>query len=258
MLEIITPLLLTYDEAPNLRRTLQQLSWAMQVVVIDSFSKDETLDILSEYPQVNIFQRKFDTHANQWNYGLQQINTEWVLSLDADYVLSNELINELLGLSPDSASHGYFGRFKYCVFGKPIRSSILPPRIVLFRLSRGHYIDDGHTQLLQLDGSTSQLSGYIHHDDRKPISRWLWAQDRYMIMEAKKLLESPRSQLSLADKLRKTKWFSPLVIVLYCLVFRGGILDGWRGFYYAYQRMLAELILSIRLVELAAFRTSRD
>jgi glycosyltransferase involved in cell wall biosynthesis len=257
MLDIITPLLLTYDEAPNIRRTLQKLSWAKRIVVVDSFSKDETLDILSEHHQVDLFQREFDTHAKQWNYGLQQIKTEWILSLDADYILSNQLIGEIHGLSPHLSINGYRARFKYCVFGKPIRSSVLPQRIVLFRTSQGYYIDDGHTQLLKLDGHTTQLSGCIYHDDRKPISRWLWAQDRYMIMEAQKLLEIPNTKLSAADNLRRTKWLSPLVILVYCLVLKGGILDGWRGLYYAYQRMLAELILSIRLAELDALHTNK-
>ncbi|MGK7937169.1 MAG: glycosyltransferase, partial [Xenococcaceae cyanobacterium] len=128
MLEQITPLLLTYNEAPNIERTLQKLTWAKTIIVIDSYSTDNTLEILSTYPQIEILQREFDSHTNQWNYGLEQIKTEWLLSLDADYVLTDELIAEISNLSPESASDGYFAPFKYCVFGKPLRGSILPPR----------------------------------------------------------------------------------------------------------------------------------
>jgi len=95
MLEKITPLILTFNEAPNIDRTLQRLSWASTIVVIDSYSSDETLEILQSYPQIQIFQRKFDTHTNQWNYGLQQVKSEWVLSLDADYMLTDDLIAEI-------------------------------------------------------------------------------------------------------------------------------------------------------------------
>lgn len=250
MLEKITPLILTYNEAPNIDRTLQHLTWAKTIIVIDSYSTDETLEILSCYPQVKIFQRKFDTHTQQWNFGLEQVTSQWVLSFDADYIITDELITEISALSVDSQVNGYAAKFKYCIFGKPLRGTILPPRQVLFRKDKAIYIDDGHTQLLQLTGESAMLSNYIHHDDRKSLTRWLWAQDRYMLIESKKLLETPASELSLGDRIRKQKILAPFIILLYCLILKGGIWDGWAGWYYAFQRMLAEIILSIRLIEL--------
>ncbi len=249
MLQVITPLILTFNEAPNIGRTLQSLTWAKRIVVIDSYSTDATLEILQSYPQVQLFQRQFDTHANQWNYGLQQITSEWVLSMDADYTLTYDLIAEIESIPKDSLIDGYFVRFKYCVFGKPLRGTLLPPRQVLFRREKAVYIDDGHTQLLQVDGKSGMLSSYIYHDDRKPLSRWLWAQDRYMIIEANKLLETPASELSFGDRIRRKKIIAPFIIMFYCLIIKGGIFDGWAGWYYAFQRTLAELILSIRLIE---------
>ncbi|HAJ63160.1 MAG TPA: glycosyl transferase [Cyanobacteria bacterium UBA8543] len=249
MLEKVTPLILTYNETPNIERCLKQLTWAKRIVVVDSYSTDKTLDILQIYPKVEVFQREFDTHANQWNYGLQQVETEWVLSLDADYTVTDELIAEIEALAKDSLVDGYFVGFKYCVFGKPLRGTLLPPREALFRREKAVYFDDGHTQKLLVNGKSSMLSSYIHHDDRKPLSRWLWAQDRYMIIEAKKLLETPDSELSFGDRLRKQKILAPFVILFYCLILKGGILDGWAGWYYAFQRIMAEILLAIRLTE---------
>lgn len=245
----ITPLILTYNEAANIQRTLERLTWAKRIVVIDSYSTDETLEILESYPQVDIYQRKFDTHATQWNYGLEQVNSEWVLSLDADYVLTDELIDEFRTLNPDSSIDGYFIHFKYCVFGKPLRGTLLPPRQSLFRKSKSIYIDDGHTQLLKVSGKSDKLSSYICHDDRKPLSRWLWAQDRYMVIEVKKLSSTPNDELSWGDRIRKQKILAPFVILFYCLILKGGVLDGWHGWYYAFERMLAETLLSIRSIE---------
>ncbi|MEH1836069.1 MAG: glycosyltransferase family 2 protein [Nostoc sp.] len=255
MLKQITPLILIYNEAPNIKRTLQQLTWAEKIIVIDSYSTDKTLEILNSYPQVHLLQREFDTHTRQWNYGLEQVQSPWVLSLDADYIVTNELISEIAALPVDGKIDGYFARFKYCVFGKPMRSSILPPRQVLFRKSKVTYIDDGHTQLLQLFGNSATLSAYIHHDDRKPLNRWLWAQDRYTVLEVKKLLETPTSELSLGDRIRRQKILAPFIILFYCLIIKGGILDGWHGWYYAFQRVLAEILLSIRLIEAEKFKT---
>lgn len=258
MLEEITPLILTYNEAPNIGRTLQHLTWAKTIIVIDSYSTDETLEILSSYPQVKVFQRKFDTHAQQWNFGLAQVASQWVLSLDADYIITNELTAEIATLQVDEQVNGYFARFKYCIIGKPLRGTILPPRQVLFRKDKAIYIDDGHTQLLQLTGKSAMLSNYIHHDDRKPLSRWLWAQDRYMVIEGKKLVETPVSELSLGDRIRKQKVLAPFIILLYCLILKGGIWDGWPGWYYAFQRMLAEILLSIRLIELEKLHNQQE
>lgn len=253
MLKEVTPLILTYNEAPNIDRTLQCLSWATTIVVVDSYSNDETLEILHSYPQVKVFQRKFDTHAQQWNYGLEQVHSQWVLSLDADYSVTDELIAEIAALPVDSQINGYFARFKYCVFSKPLRGTILPPRQVLFRKDKAIYIDDGHTQLLQLTGKSAMLAGYINHDDRKSLSRWLWVQDRYMVIEVKKLFETPAHELSWGDRIRKQKISAPFIILFYCLILKGGILDGWAGWYYAFQRMLAEILLSVRLIEYEKF-----
>ena len=249
MLELITPLILTYNEAHNIERTLARLTWANRIVVIDSYSTDNTLEILRSHPQVEVFQRQFDNHTAQWNYGLERVNTEWVLSLDADYLVTDSLIEELKSLPEDTDVDGYFAAFKYCVFGKPLKGTILPPRQVLFRKNKAIYIDDGHTQLLKLSGKSANLNQPIWHDDRKPLTRWLWAQDRYMIIESKKLIQTNPNSLSLGDRIRQQKMLAPFVIFVYCLIIKQGILDGWRGWYYAFQRMLAEIILSIRLIE---------
>jgi glycosyltransferase involved in cell wall biosynthesis len=248
-LEEVTPLILTYNEAPNLDRTLRQLTWAKQIIVIDSYSTDETLEILETLPQVRVFQRKFDSFANQCNYGLSKIGTEWVLSLDADYVLSEALISELKNLPDRIELEGFAIPFQYCVFGKPLRGTLLPPRKVLYRKEKAIYQDDGHAHRVYINGGSKMLASPIYHDDRKPLSRWLWAQDRYMVIEAKKLLETPFSELSWGDRIRKQKILAPFIILVYCLIIKGGILDGWQGWYYAFQRVLAEILLSIRLIE---------
>jgi glycosyltransferase involved in cell wall biosynthesis len=253
-IDTVTPLILTYNEAPNIARTIDQLNWAQEIIVIDSYSTDETINILGSYPQVKIFQRVFDTHATQWNYGLEQIKSGWVLSLDADYFVTDHLVEEIISLN-DSSIDGYFIPFKYCVFGKPLRGTILPPRQMLFRKEKSTYIDDGHTQLLVNKGSFGQILKPVYHDDRKPLSRWLWAQDRYLLIEANKLLDTPETQLSFGDRIRKQKILAPFIILIYCLILKGGILDGWQGWHYAFQRVLAEILLSIRIIEVEKLKS---
>ncbi len=243
-------LILTFNEEQNIARTLEQLHWVENVVVVDSYSTDDTFKIIHAYTNVKVYQRQFDTFAGQCNFGLAQIATEWVLSLDADYVLTDELIAEIQALSATSSVDGYFARFNYCVFGKPLRGTLYPPRQILYRKAKAHYIDDGHGHRIQVDGKSGMLTGYIHHDDRKSLGRWLQSQDKYMLIESKKLLSTPPAELNTADRIRKRKLVAPVMVLFYCLILKQGILDGWPGWYYAFQRMVAEMILAIRLIEL--------
>lgn len=256
MLEDITPLILTYNESPNIDRVIEKLNWVQRILVIDSYSDDATLEILSACPQVEIIQRRFTSFADQCNFGLNHICTEWTLSLDADYVLSDDLLKELNDLEDNPDINSYSAPFKYCVFGKPLKGTLLPRRTVLYRKVKATYREDGHAHRVQVEGQTASLSGHIYHDDRKPLSRWLSAQDRYMVLEVKKLQEAPVAELSLGDRIRKQKILAPFIILVYCLIFKGGILDGWHGWYYAFQRMLAELLLSIRLIEATYLHSS--
>lgn len=249
MLYQVTPLILTFNEEPNIDRTLQRLTWAKRIVVIDSYSTDDTLKILQSYSQVKIFQRKFDSFASQCNYGLSQIQSEWVLSLDADYILSEELIDEIKYLPHEPEVDSYIVRFKYCVFGKSLRGTLYPPRKVLYRKAKAVYKEDGHAHRVNIAGKSDMLSSCIYHDDRKSLERWLKAQSKYMVIESKKLLETPASELSFSDRLRKQKIIAPFIILFYCLIVKGGILDGWAGWYYAFQRTLAEILLAIHLIE---------
>ena len=248
--ELITPLILTYNEAPNIARTLEKLKWAKRIVVIDSFSTDETLNIIKQFPQVEVYQQKFVSFADQCNFGLQQIDSQWVLSLDADYFLDDTVVSNIqnLNLNADTVA-AYYVRFKYAIFGKPIRGSMYPPRKVLYAKTHAHYVNDGHGHAVVVAGDTQTLEGFIIHDDRKSFSHWLASQDRYLKQEAEKLLKTPFNQMKWTDKLR---WFivpAPFFALFYCLILRGGILDGKYGWHYAMQRVLAEILLSIRLTE---------
>jgi glycosyltransferase involved in cell wall biosynthesis len=249
MLADITPLILTCNEQENLERTLARLRWARRVVVIDSFSSDATPSICGSFSNVERIVRAFDDHTSQWNFGLAQVKTPWTLNLDADYVVTDALNQELACWIPGPAMAAYFARFHYCVFGRRLRASLYPPRAVLFRPAACRYVADGHTQRLAIDGPTAFLTASIDHDDRKPLARWLRAQDRYATLEAAKLLQADAGALALQDRLRRLVVVAPLLVPLYTLLGKGLILEGWRGWYYAFQRMAAELILSLKLIE---------
>jgi glycosyltransferase involved in cell wall biosynthesis len=251
MLDQITPLILTLDEEDNIERVLARLKWAREVVVVDSGSSDATRSILTRFANVRCVGHGFESHASQWNYGLAEtsIKTDWVLALDADYVLTEEFVGELSRLSPAPDIAGYRARFRYCVFGEALRGTLYPPVIVLYRRTSGRYVQDGHTQRLTTSGRIEELQVRILHDDRKPLARWLASQVRYAKLEANLLCTRSWRESDWPDRLRKLLVVMPLLAFIYCLVFAGGVRDGWRGLYYAMQRSLAEAILSLALIE---------
>ena len=245
----LTALILTSNEEANIGRTLEALRWIARVVIIDSQSTDRTLEIARTFSNIQVYQRQFNTFAEQCNFGLMHITTEWVLSLDADYVLTPELQEELKKLKPPQGVRGYSIAFDYCVFGRPLRNSILPPRTVLYRRTGACYRNEGHGHRVAIDGKVEMLRGHIWHDDRKPLGRWIQSQDRYTAIEAAYLLKTPEDELNHPDKIRKWIFVAPMMMPIYLLLGRGLILEGWNGWYYAFQRTIAEMLLSLRLLE---------
>ncbi|MFZ4763679.1 MAG: glycosyltransferase family 2 protein [Roseimicrobium sp.] len=242
-----TPLILTYNEEPNLRRSLERLQWAAEVVVLDSFSSDATEAIARSFANVRYVQRKFDDHTTQWNHGVSLVTTRWVLALDADYVAPTNFASELQELEPGETA-AFHVRFRYLIAGKALRATLYPPRAVLFRPHACRYVVDGHTQALVVTGNTAFLQSVFDHDDRKPLSRWFISQDNYAKLEAQKLTDAGRG-LRLQDKLRRTMMLAPLATFFYCLIGKQLIFDGWRGWFYTWQRVLAEVMLALRLLE---------
>ena len=102
MLADITPVILTYNEAANIGRSLERLAWARDVVVVDSGSTDETLAIVARFSNARTVHRPFDTHAEQWRFAVGEtgVATDWVLRLDADYMMQPALQDEVAALAP--------------------------------------------------------------------------------------------------------------------------------------------------------------
>ncbi|WDF54455.1 glycosyltransferase family 2 protein [Mucilaginibacter sp. KACC 22063] len=252
---VLQALILTKNEEPNIGRVLDKLKWLERVVVIDSYSDDNTVKIMESYPNVEIIYRKFDTFAQQCNFGLTHITSEWVLSLDADYVLPDDFIAEtgqLLNNGGDFVA--YNSRFEFLIYGKKLLSNNTTPRPVLFKTKLGSYFDDGHAHRLSITGSIGDFKSKIWHDDRKSLTRWLNNQNGYSVRECDKLLDlNNADRNSIINKLRRTKVLAPFFVFFYCLFVKGLIFNGWAGWYYTLQRTVVEMLFALRLIEAEEF-----
>jgi hypothetical protein len=180
---------------------------------------------------------------------LSHVDSEWVLSLDADYVLSDDLVSEIASLRPAGNVRGFWTRFVYQIFGRSLSASLYPRRAVLYRRASAAYVDEGHTQRVCIEGEVKTLTNPIFHDDRKSIARWFSSQARYASLEAGHLLSLDKSDLARADRLRLTLVPVPVLMFFYVLLIKRCLLDGWPGWYYALQRSCAEAMLSIELLD---------
>ena len=244
----ITPVILTFNEEANITRTLESLHWAESVIVLDSGSTDDTEWICRSNPRVQWHTHPFQSFAHQWNYAITLVPTPWMLALDADYFLTPAFINELRLLEVPETVHGFKIPFRYCIHGHPLKNSLLPPRITLFRPASTHVVKDGHTQTFIVQGHVKAFQEPVWHDDRKPFSRWWSSQEKYADMEVEKLFHTPWSELRIQDKLRKFILPAPPAVLFFTLFHKGCFFGGKAGWIYTGQRVLAESLLSFKLL----------
>ena len=160
MLNDITPVILTYNEAPNIERTLRPLSWAREVVIVDSNSTDDTLAIAARFANVRTVQRPFDTHARQWRFAIEEtgITSDWVLRLDADYSL---LFSQLTGVQ--ASGNLAFGRQRFDFTWTP-RWQATTGEVLTNQGTFG-------TTLSPFPGGRLNLSSYVTYDFDKSLLR---------------------------------------------------------------------------------------
>lgn len=247
-LERITPVVLTFDEEPNLGRCLESLRWARRVVVVDSGSTDRTREIASAFANVDWFERPFDSHGRQWSHALHEtrVATEYALALDADMSVTVELLRELDAALPSSPA-GAIIPFEYRYDGRPLRGSVYPAQLRLMRLTEAVITQPGHTQVFSVRGEpVLRLRARLIHDDRKPFERWVTSQLGYSRDEAERIRGGIESR-GPRDLIRRLG-LSPAVVGAVAYARAGGPRGGRLAVRYALERGLFECMLAIRLL----------
>jgi hypothetical protein len=135
------------------------------------------------------------------------------------------------------------------IYGRALRASLYPPRTVLYRKAVASYRTEGHGHRVHITGNVVALRSTIGHDDRKPLDRWLGEQNKYAVIEAKALAGAPPEELNFPDRIRRRIIFAPFLVFFYTLFVKGVVFDGWPGWFYVFQRTVAEMILSLKLLE---------
>lgn len=122
--QLLTALLITYNEEKNIKAVLNDLAFADEIIVVDSFSSDKTLEITSTFKNVKIVQRVFDNFAAQRNYALSLASNSWILFIDADERLTPELQQEIcFVINQKNSASAYFIRRNFMFQNKKLHFS---------------------------------------------------------------------------------------------------------------------------------------
>jgi glycosyltransferase involved in cell wall biosynthesis len=223
----LTVTVIAFNEEANLSDCLESVKWADEIVVVDSFSTDKTVEIARRYTD-KVIQREWPGHVEQKNFALAQATKDWVLCIDADERVSPELAEEIRDVlsHPERAEAGYSVPRKTFHLGRWITHGGWYPSRKLRLVRRGRAVWKGvnpHDHLY-VDGPVGEFKGDLYHYSYKDISDHLRRIDSYTTISARELHARGKGY-ALPHML-----MNPPARFLRMYLLRLGFLDGMAGF----------------------------
>lgn len=267
----VSVIILTYNEEVNIAHALASVcDWARQIIVLDSFSTDRTEEIVRSY-RTEFFQHTFVNYADQRNHALTKLPiwTEWVLFLDADERLTNELKLEITYiLRTVQKKNGFFLKRKLIWMGRWVKRGYYPCWILrLFRHREARCEDRAVNEHLVIEGEVGYLEHDLVHEDHKGLTSWIAKHNNYATLEARELFLHPRQKeldaTFFGTPPQRKRWMRhfvwnrlpplirPFIFFLYRYLFRAGFLDGRAGFTYHFlQGLWFPFLIDMKYLEL--------
>lgn len=222
--------IITLNEEANLPRTLASVSWANEIVVVDSGSTDGTRAI-AERNGARFLEEPWRGFAGQKNFALSLCRSEWVLSLDADEAVSAELAESIRAAIESAPAHiGYSVSRRNFFLGRWMRHGGYYPdrKLRLFRRGEASFRDTPVHETAEFNGHIRELRGDLLHDAYPTLASYLDHMQRYSTLGANIAASRGRTGRSLFGFVNGVL-LNPLVTFLYNYVIRGGFLDGREG-----------------------------
>jgi glycosyltransferase involved in cell wall biosynthesis len=177
----VSAAMITYNESANLRRTLSQLYWCDEIIIVDSFSTDGT-DLIAREHHCKLLQRTFNGFGDQKTFAISQCKNEWILCLDADELLTNELVEEIWReLQQPGNTHAFsfpsnlIFRKQRFRFGRESNRQV----VKLFNRRFGQMGNDRVHEKIEVRGNIKRLKNYLLHYSYRDITQYFTKFDRY-------------------------------------------------------------------------------
>lgn len=234
----VSAAVICFNEEANLRSCLESLGWCDEIVVVDSGSQDRTCDIASSFENVRLFSRPFDTFIAQKNYALDQCQHDWVFSIDADEVVTDELANEICELTlhctPGSCT-GFSIRRRTFLGSRHIRFGNWNPDYCLrfFRRSCARWGGTNPHERVIIDGPTQRLQEILLHYSYRNRQEYVERTRKYALMMAE-------YQFARGRRVKRGEaWVHACGNFAKALLLKRGLLDGSDGVFLAFQEARA-------------------
>lgn len=258
-------LIMTYNEQKNISNCIQSvLGFSDDVVVLDSFSSDDTVSI-SESLGARVFSRKFDNYASQRNYGINELkfHNDWLLLLDADEALTESLGLEIRALQPESQNTLYRFRRKDFFCNKWIKHSSGYPTWFGRLVRIGHVsVEREINEEYHTTGKVELLDKHInHYPFNKGVSFWLERHNNYSTMEADNFLHKsdtklvdafssdPATRRACIKSIVYRMPFRPFIVFFIFYIYKLGFLDGAPGLKFSLLKLFYELMIDLKVEE---------
>lgn len=243
----ITATVITFNEEHNITAALESLSWADEIVVVDSESADQTVAIAKRFTD-RVFVRPWPGYSAQKNFAAEQSTNDWIFSLDADERVSPELLKEILALkgnaNPVSSAAFEMPRFTFYL-GRWIKHCGWRPdhKTRLYDRSRARWRGEFVHETLEVDGNISRLAGDILHYTVRDAAEHHQRMDRYTTLAASQnYLQGKRATLA-------SLLVSPTAVFLRSYIFKLGFMDGIPGLAIARFAAHYEFLKNLKLWE---------
>lgn len=242
----ISVTIITLNEEENIRRCIHSIKEiAEEIIVVDSFSNDKTVDMAQQLG-AKVYQRKFKNYSDQKNFAIGKASGEWIYSIDADEVNTKELNKEILSAIRSSEYDGYLVPRRNIIFGKEIKYTRWQPEldrhVWLFRRDRTKWVGNVHEEAA-VEGEIGRIENAKVHHSYETVQEFMEMMNRYSDYDADKII------------LRSGKFsyfrlfFDPIYNFLVRYTYRLGFLDGWRGLVLSYLMAIYHLTVWVKVWE---------
>lgn len=241
----ISACIITLNEESRIRDCLESLKWVDEIIVVDSFSTDKTVDICKEYTD-RVYQRPWPGNIDQKNYAISLARNDWILSLDADERLSPELAMEIQDAirNPSDTQGFFFPRLSFYLKRWIYHGDWYPDyQLRLFRKDHGQWKGTNPHGRVSVNGKTRYLKHNIYHFNYKNFSHQLRTIDNYSNIFADIIIEKGKG-FHLSQLI-----FRPLYKFIRVYIIKMGFLDGLPGFILAVSNAFYIFVKYVKLWE---------
>lgn len=186
-MEKLSATIIVKNEADNLKKLLPELHWCDEVVIVDDFSTDETMEVCRQF-NCKIFQRKLDHFGLQKQFAVAQATYDWVFSIDADELLSDELVSQMKEVlkNPNNDLGGYSMIRRHEFMGRVFRHSAesRTAYLRLFNRSRANFNSAKVHEIVETSFDVKLLEGYLIHHSFRDLGHYFEKSNMYSTLSA--------------------------------------------------------------------------